>query len=162
MGFAISGVSRGTLEQAQKDLKKLQEERQKIIEQEMIDEATEELDRQMQQELIQVQRSLTAVLDDLILEMEDLGKIFNLTENPGFVPNADNLPTILFAPAAQQSLDQVTDSNNRLIGSNDRLRQSVDKLAKQMGYIEPAEIGGGRSEQLMESDNTAFAGIGRM
>ena len=162
MGFAISGVSRGTLEQAQKDLKKLQEERQKIIEQEMIDEATEQLDRQMQQELIQVQRSLTAVLDDLILEMEDLGKIFNLTENPGFVPNADNLPTILFAPAAQQSLDQVTDSNNRLIGSNDRLRQSVDKLAKQMGYIEPAEIGGGRSEQLMESDNTAFAGIGRM
>jgi TP901 family phage tail tape measure protein len=163
MGFAISGVSRGTLEQAQKDLKKLQEERQKIIEQQMIDEATKELDRQMQDELIEVQRSLTNVLDDLIIQMQDLANVFTLTEGAAFIPPLKG--PFIFAPQAQQSLDNVTNSNNALIDANNRLITSVDRLAQQMGYQQPTATGNNSDRgrgQIQEFDITAAVGITRM
>jgi TP901 family phage tail tape measure protein len=165
MGFAISGVSRGTLEQAQKDLKKLQEERQKIIEQQMIDEATEELDRQMQDELIEVQRSLTTVLGDLILEMEGLSDVFTLTTDPGFIPGtAPVLPffTGIGTDPAQTAMGNLTDSNIELIGVNTDLKDAILDFKDALIPKLTASGGGGRSEQLTIADNTPFAGIGRM
>jgi TP901 family phage tail tape measure protein len=85
-GLVLSGISRGTLEQAQKDLKKLQEERQKIIEEQMVDKATKEIEKQMDEELIAVQQELTYVLDKLIAEMEKYRNVLTETTNP----NADD------------------------------------------------------------------------
>jgi polyhydroxyalkanoate synthesis regulator phasin len=168
MGFAISGVSRGTLEQAQKDLKKLQEERQKIIEQQMIDEATEELDRQMQDELIEVQRSLTTVLGDLILEMEGLSDVFTLTTDPNYIPGVTPvLPglTGLGTDPAQTAVDNLTDSNNGLIAVNTTLIDAILALTNRLRNDKTTNTGGGgggRVEELMVADNTPFAGIGRI
>ena len=76
MGFAISGVSRGTLEQAQKDLQKLQLERQKMIEDKAVQKAEKDLEMKMNDELIKIQQQLTNVLNDLIEEMEKLSNVF--------------------------------------------------------------------------------------
>jgi TP901 family phage tail tape measure protein len=76
MGFAISGVSRGTLEQAQKDLQKLQLERQKMIEDKAVEKAEKDLEMKMNDELIKIQQQLTSVLNDLIQEMQELSNVF--------------------------------------------------------------------------------------
>jgi hypothetical protein len=76
MGFAISGVSRGTLEQAQKDLQKLQLERQKMIEDKAVQKAEKDLEMKMNDELIKVQQQLTSVLNNLIKQMESMSNIF--------------------------------------------------------------------------------------
>jgi TP901 family phage tail tape measure protein len=76
MGFAISGVSRGTLEQAQKDLQKLQLERQKMIEDKAVQKAEKDLEMKMNDELIKVQQQLTSVLNNLIEKMESMSNIF--------------------------------------------------------------------------------------
>ena len=76
MGFAISGVSRGTLEQAQKDLQKLQLERQKMIEDKAVQKAEKDLEMKMNDELIKIQQQLTNVLNDLIEEMQELSNVF--------------------------------------------------------------------------------------
>jgi hypothetical protein len=83
MGLAISGVSRGTLEQAQKDLKKLQEERQKIIEEQMIDKAQKELEQQMNDELMEIQQEMTEELRSLNEQIEALRNVFLQLEVAG-------------------------------------------------------------------------------
>jgi TP901 family phage tail tape measure protein len=168
MGFAISGVSRGTLEQAQKDLKKLQEERQKIIEQQMIDEATEQLDRQMQDELIEVQRSLTSVLGDLILEMQGLSDVFTLTTDPNYIPGVTPvLPglTGLGTDPAQTAVDNLTDSNNGLIAVNTTLIDAILALTHRLGNDKTTNTGHGGGAfrgEIKEFDITAAVGIVRM
>jgi TP901 family phage tail tape measure protein len=92
-GLVLSGISRGTLEQAQKDLKKLQEERQKIIEEQMVDKATKEIEKQMDEELIAVQQELTSVLDRLIATMETYTNVLTETTDPGMPPGTSSNAT---------------------------------------------------------------------
>jgi hypothetical protein len=61
--LSISGASRGELREAQKNLEKLRQERDKIIEDEMVDQAQKELELEMQKEL-------TTELGDLSLSIK--------------------------------------------------------------------------------------------
>ena len=92
-GLVLSGISRGTLEQAQKDLKKLQEERQRIIEQQMVDKATKQIEKQMDEELIAVQQELTSVLDRLIATMETYTNVLTETTDPSMPPGTSSNAT---------------------------------------------------------------------
>jgi TP901 family phage tail tape measure protein len=71
MGLALSGAARGEYNDAQKSLQKLQQEREKIIEDRMIDEAEKELEKQKNQDLIKAQTDFTEAIkeytDQLIL-----------------------------------------------------------------------------------------------
>jgi hypothetical protein len=69
MGLAISGASRGSMEDAEKDLKKLQQERQKIIEDEMARKAEKELEGKMNDKLIEVQKELASVITDFTSQL---------------------------------------------------------------------------------------------
>ena len=61
LGLSLSGASSGTLQEAQKDLQKIQKERQKIIEQQMVEEAQKELERERNDRIEQLgERQLTA------------------------------------------------------------------------------------------------------
>jgi TP901 family phage tail tape measure protein len=92
IGFAISGVSRGTLEQAQKDLKKLQLERQKMIEDKAVQKAEKDLEMKMNDELIKIQQQLTNVLNDLIEEMQELSNVFlRITTAPDSTGNGEQV-----------------------------------------------------------------------
>jgi TP901 family phage tail tape measure protein len=168
MGLAISGVSRGTLEQSQKELKKLQEERQKMIEQKMVDEATKQMEIDMDKELIATQQQLTSVLDSLIEKMDLLRNVFLRNEEP--VVEAENLDgpseRFIFEPPAQEALDNVTISNNEVVKTNIRLIDSIDHLASVMGHPTPQPTpttgGGGGGNVTERVDSTPTRGILRV
>ena len=136
MGFAISGVSRGTLEQAQKDLRKLQEERQKIIEQQGIDKAQKELEQEMNDDLIKAQKSFT---DEISKAVDELGKYQGVLLRiiAPRVPtdkeeDQDNLDIFdgtggsnyTFVAITEQSID----IQNKLLDSNVKLKTSLDEV----------------------------------
>ena len=169
MGLAISGVSRGTLEQSQKELKKLQEERQKMIEQKMVDEATKQMEIDMDKELIATQQQLTSVLDSLIEEMNLLRNVFLRNEAPIVEPGNLDGPSqrFVFEPPAQQALDNVTISNNEVVKTNIRLIDSIDHLASVMGHPTPQPTpttggGGGGGNVIERVDSTPTRGIIRV
>jgi hypothetical protein len=168
MGLAISGVSRGTLEQSQKELKKLQEERQKMIEQKMVDEATKQMEIDMDKELIATQQQLTSVLDSLIEEMNLLRNVFLRNEAPIVEPGNLDGPSqrFVFEPPAQQALDNVTISNNEVVKTNIRLIDSIDHLASVMGHPTPQPTpttgGGGGGNVTERVDSTPTRGIIRV
>jgi TP901 family phage tail tape measure protein len=169
MGLAISGVSRGTLEQSQKELKKLQEERQKMIEQKMVDEATKQMEIDMDKELIKTQQQLTSVLDSLIEEMNLLRNVFLRNEAPIVDPGdgpfvEDKKQTFVFEPPAQAALDNVTISNNEVVKTNIRLIDSIDHLASVMGRPTPQPTpttgGGGGNSSGVPTPRSGGAGSG--
>jgi hypothetical protein len=64
MGLALSGAARGEYNDAQKSLEKLQQEREKMIEDQMIDEAEKELEKQKNQDLIKAQTDFTEAIKE--------------------------------------------------------------------------------------------------
>jgi TP901 family phage tail tape measure protein len=169
MGLAISGVSRGTLEQSQKELKKLQEERQKMIEQKMVDEATKQMEIDMDKELIATQQQLTSVLDSLIEEMNLLRNVFLRNEAPVVDEESMRDPAgrrrFAFEPPAQEALDNVTISNNEVVKTNIKLIDSIDRLASVMGRPTPQPTpttGGGGGNVTEDFDITSTRGMLRV
>ena len=129
-GLAISGVSRGTLEQAQKDLKKLQEERQKMIEQSVVDKATKQLEIQMNDDLIKAQEQLASRITSLISSIEGLENVFlqQLFSAP------DN-PAVILGKVMRRlgedlgsDVDRLLLSNGKLIETNEDLTKTLNKL----------------------------------
>jgi hypothetical protein len=157
MGLAISGVSRGTLEQSQKELKKLQEERQKIIEQQMVEEATKQMETDMDRELIATQQQLTAVLNTLIVEMNTLRNAFLRIEEgspPTITPTTTTTTTtggsgatgaianqIGFDDITRESIDKVTISNNKLHDKNITLVDSNGEVITSMSALDISNQG---------------------
>jgi TP901 family phage tail tape measure protein len=111
-GLAISGVSKGTLEQSQKDLKKLQQERQRIIEDKMVEKAEKELEKKMNDELVEVQKELGQILERHLSEMAELRKAFldMFKVNPTPVTVAD--PVVEIEQKMIEVLDLQTASTN--------------------------------------------------
>ena len=128
-GLAISGVSRGTLEQTQNDLKKLQQERQKIIEQQMVDEAEKELQQQMDEELIEVQTELTSVLTDLITSMEGYRNAFlEILKPENRTPITGN--NFVFDPPMLEQMGFVADATGELVVVNRDLTKGIIDLTR--------------------------------
>ena len=146
-GLAISGVSRGTLEQAQKDLKKLQEERQKMIEQSVVDKATKQLEIQMNEELIEAQEQLASRITSLISSIEGLENVF-LQQ----VFSAPDNPVVILGKAMKglgedlgSDVDRLLLSNGELIETNEDLTKTLNKLDRTLrrGMGENDTDGGG-------------------
>ena len=146
-GLAISGVSRGTLEQAQKDLKKLQEERQKMIEQSVVDKATKQLEIQMNEELIEAQEQLASRITSLISSIEGLENVF-LQQ----VFSAPDNPVVILGKAMKglgedlgSDVDRLLLSNGELIETNEDLTKTLKKLDRTLrrGMGENDTDGGG-------------------
>jgi TP901 family phage tail tape measure protein len=75
--LTISGASRGALKEAQDSLKKIREERDKIIETQMIDEAQKELELNMQAELTTALDILNNGIEGYTKTLAELIKIVN-------------------------------------------------------------------------------------
>jgi TP901 family phage tail tape measure protein len=139
-GLSISGVTKGTLEQARKDLKKIQEEQQKLIEKEAVDRATKELEQQMQNELMVIQTQLRESLDYLGAEIQKYA--FVLTEtteitagsaaetNQNFVRVGNEIARA--ANVIEDSTTKLNDTNIVLNTSTLELNSSVIKLTRVM------------------------------
>jgi hypothetical protein len=90
----------------------------------------------MDKELIATQQQLTGVLDSLIEEMNLLRNVFLRNEAPIVEPGNLDGPSqrFVFEPPAQEALDNVTISNNKLVEINKTLVDSLDHLAFVMGH----------------------------
>jgi hypothetical protein len=120
----------------------------------------------MDKELIATQQQLTSVLDSLIEQMNLLRNVFLRNEAPIVGPGdgpfvEDKKQTFVFEPPAQAALDNVTISNNKLVETNTKLIDSLNKLAFVMGHpttTQPTETRTlVRPEGLI--DNSPFRGI---
>jgi hypothetical protein len=86
-GLAISNASRGQLEEAQKNLEKLRQERDKIIEERMLEEAQKQLEIDMQDELTDELEGLNSSIESYTKTLANLiTTIFAI--NPSYVPPA--------------------------------------------------------------------------
>jgi TP901 family phage tail tape measure protein len=162
-GLAISGVSRGTLEQAQKDLKKLQEERQKMIEQSVVDKATKQLEIQMNEELIEAQEQLASRITSLISSIEGLENVFlqqlfSAPDNP--VVALGEVITGLGEDLGSD-VDRLLLSNGELIETNEDLIFTLNKLditlRRGMGENDTDGGGGGSTGDTKPNSNSTYS-----
>jgi TP901 family phage tail tape measure protein len=160
-GLAISGVSRGTLEQAQKDLKKLQEERQKMIEQSVVDKATKQLEIQMNDDLIKAQEQLASRITSLISSIEGLENVFlqqlfSAPDNPAVI-----LGKVMrgLGEDLGSDVDRLLLSNGKLIETNEDLTKTLNKLDRTLRRTMGEDssdrgAGGGGSTGSIATDST--------
>jgi hypothetical protein len=134
MGLALSGASRGEYQDAQKALEKLQQEREKTIESEIIDEAQKELEKQRDEELIAAQRTFT----DAIKEYTDqLVMLSTIGERPDGTPIYAEQSVIdvttLLTQAQVQTVEQLLNldtSTIELTSTNRNLIIGLQSLTK--------------------------------
>jgi TP901 family phage tail tape measure protein len=62
MGMQLGGISAGVLKQTEEDLRKIQQERQKMIEQDMMGRAQKQLEEEMQERILEVQEEVAGVI----------------------------------------------------------------------------------------------------
>ena len=74
LGLAVSGSSRGEYQDAQKALEKLQREREKIIETQMLEEAQAKLELDMDKDLIAAQKDFTDAIKEYTDQLLTLGE----------------------------------------------------------------------------------------
>jgi hypothetical protein len=179
MGLAISGVSSSTLEQAEKDLKKLQQERQRIIEEQMISKAEKELEARMNEELIEAQRELGEILEGLgesLSEYQDiLQDIFREYIGPGETPitgggGADSPNIIDRTVLMDVNATMLTNTETivDLIASNSGLTSAIIDLTNTLtdtptiGGGSGGGSGGGGSVTFAVLQSNVFDGIPRI
>jgi hypothetical protein len=124
-------------------LKKLQEERQRIVEERAVEESKRKMEIDLEMELIKVQKELTGVLDTLIGTMDGLRNV--ITQNTDAIKPDVIIPEFKFNPGATQTMDNLTFSNSQLIIVQRKLVDATINLAKTMGHVEdpPSTTGGG-------------------
>lgn len=106
--LSISGAAGGQLKEAQESLKKLREERDKIIETQMIDEAQKQLELQMQEDLSIALDGLNSGIKEYTEELGELIKIVNSEILNPFIPTVVDGPSGGAETIVPPSLQQVT------------------------------------------------------
>jgi hypothetical protein len=166
MGMAISGVSKGVLDQTEKDLKKLQQERQKIIEEQMVKKAEEDLKKEMDKELLRIQTELAGVLTQFSDELEKYQNVLLRVLEGEVIPDTeleDDLEPEIEEPDLQEQvrdqLKAVRDSNIVLARSQDLLGGNIRALTN--AILTGGTNTGGGGTVVADPINTSFRGITR-
>jgi polyhydroxyalkanoate synthesis regulator phasin len=166
MGMAISGVSKGVLDQTEKDLKKLQQERQKIIEEQMVKKAEEDLKKEMDKELLRIQTELAATLTQFSDELEKYQNVLLRVLEGEVIPDTelggDLEPEIQEPDLQAQVRDQlraVRDSNIVLARSQDILGGNIRALTN--AILTGGTNTGGGGAVPFDPINTSFRGMTR-
>jgi TP901 family phage tail tape measure protein len=168
MGMAISGVSKGVLDQTEKDLKKLQQERQKIIEEQMVKKAEEDLKKEMDEKLLEVQTELASVLTQFSDELEKyqnvLLKVLEGEVIPDTALTGTNLDPEIEDPdlglKSIEAMEGVIDSNIKVVRSQDLLRSNLMQLTDAILTKERTLDNG--NPFGMTDPGTIFKGMGKL
>jgi TP901 family phage tail tape measure protein len=128
MGLALSGVSKGVMDQTEADLKKLQQERQKIIEDQAVKKAEDQMKIDMDRELLAIQTELTTTLSTLGVNLQTYSNVLLQNTEPQVV-----LQTILSANSDTVGLNteaivESTATTGDLITSNGHVVDAINDL----------------------------------
>jgi TP901 family phage tail tape measure protein len=126
MGLALSGAARGEYKDAQKALEKLQQEREKMIETQMLDEAQKQLEKERNTDLIEAQRLFTSSIEKYT---EQLLAIRTADTSPGGAGSGDSGidRTLIRSDFTLVGLD---DSINGLNLNNELLAEQTSDLVE--------------------------------
>jgi hypothetical protein len=128
MGLALSGVSKGVMDQTEADLKKLQQERQKIIEDQAVKKAEDQMKIDMDRELLAIQTELTTTLSTLGVSLQTYSNVLLQNTEPQVV-----LQTILSANSDAvglhtEAIVESTATTGDLITSNGHVVDAINDL----------------------------------